>query len=162
MDDRYKIITEYGKFIERHHQTAGIQDVAVLPYPKETILSALLLEIVRGNVLQLEAIRICARLLAQFQLGVGPEPLERLGVDVAKLQIPPKNAIEGQKSLVSFIIEAENKTRSRFNEFKKLVDEDLARIDGQIEVAMALSQEMPEEQKKKVLDYFFVLMCRMR
>ncbi len=151
--NRNKIITEYGEFIERHAPVpTRIEDVSVLPYPKETILSALLLEIVRGDVLQIQVLRVCARFLAQFQAGVGCEPLEMIGVDIANLAMPPVNDPEAWQAYLRIICEAEGKTRSRFDEFYKLVEEDLGQIDAQIEVAVALSQEMPEMQKKKVLD----------
>ena len=150
---REKIIREYGGFIERDAPLpTHIEDVSVLPYPKEIILSALLLEITRRDVAQTEALRICARDLAQFQPGVGREPLEMLGVDLAKLPSPPRNDIKGWRSYLRFVAEAKGNTRSRFEEFNKLVEDDLGRINSQIEAAVALSRAMPKEQKKRVLD----------
>jgi hypothetical protein len=92
--DRNKIIVEYGEFIEHHTVNTRIEEVSVFPYPKETILSALLLEIACGNVLQLEALRICARFLTQFQLGVGPDGHTKTASELSRkavILIEPKN-----------------------------------------------------------------------
>jgi hypothetical protein len=152
-EDREKIIHDYGRFIElRPPLPTRIDDVSVLPYSKETILSALLLEIVRCDVIHTEILRIAARDLAQFQPGVGCEALEFHGVDIAKLPMPAREDIEGWRAYWRFVGEATDKTQSRFDQFNKLVEEDLVQINAQIEVAIALSEAMPEKQKKRVLD----------
>lgn len=151
--DREKIINEYGRFVERRPPIpTRIEDVSVLPYPKETILSALLLEITRGDVNRTEALRVCARDLALFQAGVGREPLEMLGIDISETSPPPPSDIEALRAYARLIVEVEGKTRSRFEQFTKLVEADLVRIDAQIEAAVLVSHAIPEEQKKRILD----------
>lgn len=78
-------------------------------------------------------------------------PSELIGVDITTLATPPANDTEGWQVYSRIICDAEGE-RSRFNEFNKLVEDDLKRINAQIEAALDLSRNMSEEQKKRVLD----------
>jgi hypothetical protein len=150
---REKIIKEYGALMERTPPLpTRIEDVSALPHPKEAILDALLQEIVRGHPQHIsDAMSAGAISLAQYQPGVGNDPLEMLGVDVAKLQLPNERDVEAVRAQAKLITETESKTRERFHEFNELVIEDVKRINRMIAAAEALGQKMPEEQKKRVL-----------
>jgi hypothetical protein len=139
---REKIIQEYGALMERTPPLpTRIEDVSALPHPKEAILEALLQEIVRRHPQHIsDAMRAGAISLAQYQPGVGNDPLEMLGVDVAKLQLPNERDVEALRAQAKLIAETESKTRERFHEFNKLVTEDLKRINAMIAAAEALGQ----------------------
>jgi len=148
---RQKIINDYGALIERRPPIpTRIEDIAALPHPKEQILDALLMEIVRGHSEHIDnMMRVGAINLAQYQAGVGDDPLEMLGVDITKL--PDTHDLGAVKAQMKLISEAGSKTRKRFDEFNTLVTEDMKRINAKIAAAHALGQAMPEEQKKRVL-----------
>ena len=59
--------------------------------------------------------------------------------------------VDALRAQAKLITETESKTRERFQEFNKLVKEDLKRLNSMIAAAEALGQKMPEEQKKRVL-----------
>jgi hypothetical protein len=111
-----------------------IEDVSVLPHPKEMILDALLMEIRRGHPTHLnEMMKVGAISLAQYQPGVGNEPLEYLGMDIGKL--PRTKDLEALRTQAKLLAEAQIKTQDRFNEFSKLVQDDLRRISSKIAAA---------------------------
>jgi hypothetical protein len=143
---REKIIKEYGGLMERTPPLpTRIEDVSALPHPKEAILDALLQEIVRGYPQHIsDAMRAGAMSLAQYQPGVGNDPLEMLGVDVTKLQLPNERDLDALRAQAKLITETESETRERFHEFNKLVTEDLKRIKAMIAAAEALGQKMRE------------------
>jgi len=87
MANRKKIIQDYGALMERNPPLpTRIEDVSALPHPKETILDALLIEIGQKHPKHIdEMLQVGAVSLAQYQGGVGDEPLEMLGMDVSKL-----------------------------------------------------------------------------
>jgi hypothetical protein len=119
-----KIINDYGALIERHPpRSTRIEDVSVLPHPKEVILDALLSEIGRGHSKHMDdMLRVGAIYLAQYQSGVGNEPLEPRGTHKGKL--PRANGLDE--------LRAEAKKRERFDQFNKLVESDLRRISLRI------------------------------
>lgn len=129
---RSTIINDYGAFMERNPASpTRIEDVSVLPYPKKLILSALLAEIGRGHPQYFdEMLRIGAMSLAQYQPGIGEEPLEMLGLDVTKF--PKANNLEALRAEAKRLVEAEGRTRNQFNDFNELVEEDLRRISSKI------------------------------
>lgn len=129
--DRVKIINAYGKFVETHPQAGQIADASALPYPKETILKALLLEIVLGCGPTKE-IQLGAMYLADFQPGVGPKPLRQLGFDIAEALSDPGR---GARLIAGEEAQAE---RNRYDEFRKLADKDVSRIYVSIKTAESL------------------------
>jgi TPR repeat protein len=134
---REMIIGDYGAFMEHNPSLpTRIEDVSVLPHPKEVILDALLMEIGRGHPRHLdEMMQVGARCLAQYQPGVGKEPLEKLGLDISKLpRTKDPDALRAQAKLMS---EAISKTADRFNAFEKLVEDDLRRISSKIAAAQS-------------------------
>ena len=149
--EREKVINEYGAFIARCPSLpTRIEDVSVLPHSKETILNALLLEIARGHTPHMNAAMVgLAMCLAQYQPGVGSEPLEMLGMNLAKL--PVTDDLETFRAQAERFLAAEEKTRPLFDEFNKLVAKDLDQINAKIAAAERLRREVPEEQKMRVL-----------
>ena len=131
---RQKIINDCGALmVRRPPLDTRIKDVSALPHPKEQILDALLLEIVRGRSQHIDNMMYVGMLLqsvflAQYQLGVGDDPLEMLGVPITKTAPPP----------ALLLSEATIKTRERFEEYNKLVEDDLKLIHAKIAAARAL------------------------
>ena len=70
--------------MERNPTGSGdkIWDVKLLPHDKKAILDAICLEIVAGNdEKRTEALKVGALHLADYQDGVGDQPISMLGVD---------------------------------------------------------------------------------
>jgi hypothetical protein len=119
-----KIINDYGALMERcPPRSTRIEDVSMLPHPKEAILDALLSQIGRGQSKHMDdMLRVGAIYLAQYQSGVGDEPLENPGMIRGKL--PRAGGLDE--------IRAEAERRERFDQFNKLVESDLRRISLRI------------------------------
>jgi hypothetical protein len=83
---RETIISDYGQFMEHNPPLpTRIEDVSVLPHPKEMILDALLMEIGRGHPTHInEMMKVGATSLAQYQPGVGKEPIDYLCMDATR------------------------------------------------------------------------------
>jgi hypothetical protein len=120
--DRETIIQDFGALMERRPPLpTRIEDVSALPHPKATILDALLFELGQGHPKHMaEMLRVAAISLAQYQPGVGREPLEMLGADISKF---PATLAEAKRAAPAL-----SKMRDRFKEFDKLVQDDLRRI----------------------------------
>jgi hypothetical protein len=119
-----KIINDYGALMERRHpRSTRIEDVSVLPHPKEVILDALLSQIGSGQSKHMDdMLRVGAIYLAQYQSGIGDEPLENPGMTRGKL--PRAAGLDEMR--------AEAKKRERFEQFNRLVESDLRRISLRI------------------------------
>jgi len=147
---RKDVIGDFGAFLEqRPNLPTRIEDVTVLPHPKEEILDALMLEIARGHPNMNEWLEVSATFLAQYQPGVGKEPLDMLGADFSAL--PETHDLEELRKQAIKMVVSEEKTRGRFEEFNKLVQQDLQRISKLTAAAVILREQMPEEQKARVL-----------
>jgi hypothetical protein len=129
--ERNKIINDFGAFIERNPcPPTRIVDVSVLPHRKEQILEALLLEIPHEvDPKMKDCLKVGATSLSQYQPGVGEVPLEMLGMDFWKLPVSKDPAV------IRMLVEAEARTRPRYEEFKKLVTKDLNDIEAKISAA---------------------------
>jgi hypothetical protein len=160
MTDHLKIIQDYEAFIERTPPLpTRIEDTSVLPHPKAAILEALICEIEQGHPKHVDVrLRFGAISLAQYQRGVGREPLEVLATDVRDL--PPKLAKE--KHLAELL----TKMQDRFKKFDELVQDDLRLINSKIAAI--------DEQKKirkhptsndleptPLSDFILILHCRL-
>jgi hypothetical protein len=134
MADRETIIQDYGALIERKPPLpTRIEDVSALPYPKTTILDALLFELGQGHPEHItEMLRVGAISLAQYQPGVGREPLEMLGIEVSRL---PVTLAEAKR-----LAPTPSKMQYRFKEFDRLVQDDLRSIKSRIAAAEARKQ----------------------
>jgi len=136
-----KIIQDFGAFIEQHGPLpTRIEDVSCLPYPKQKILNALIATAAyTDDVKMRDSLETGAMLLAQYQDGVGNQPLEMMGVDITKLPLP--KTLEESKKQAKFLVEMEAKTKERFNHFQQLVDADLKNIKGLIAAARTTRKE---------------------
>ncbi len=106
--------------MERNPSGGGgqIWDVKCLPYDKGTILDAICLEIVREtDENRLEALKIGALSLADYQDGVGDQPISTLGVDLTSND-PASLNDDDLKALAAKI--ADNPDRGRFETYKPL------------------------------------------
>lgn len=146
---RLEVISDYGEFLE-HNPTAGeIRDAKDLPHPKEEILDAICLELVREeDDSRHEALKVGALTLADFQAGVGTEPLSMLGVSIEEMASPPESD-EALRALAARM--ANNPNRERYETFKALADEESATIQAKLAAAEQLRQQMPEDKKREIL-----------
>tara|TARA_R110002072_G_C7855126_1_gene525999 strand:- start:337 stop:1047 length:711 start_codon:yes stop_codon:yes gene_type:complete len=148
-EQRVKVISDYGQFLE-HNPTAGeIRDATDLPHPKEEILDAICLELVReGDDNRREALKVGALTLAYFQAGVGTEPLSMLGVSVDEMANPPESD-DALRALAARM--ANNPNRERYETFEALADEESTTIQAKLAAAEQLRQQMPEDKKREIL-----------
>ena len=130
-----KIIRDYAAFMERHPSLpTRIEDASVLPHQKELIFDALFSAMQQPHTTRMyDSLQIAAMSLVQFQYNVGSEPLEKLGMDLAKL--PRTNDLNALRAEAIMLVEAQRKTGDRFNEFDKLVDEDMRIVLAKIAAA---------------------------
>jgi hypothetical protein len=148
-EERARIIADYGRLIERDPMAGEIRDVRFLPHDKKAILGAICLEIVRAeDERQLEALKVGALCLADYQEGVGDQPLSRLGIDPSSVDASSMN-VEELRVLADKI--AGNPDSERFGTFKRLVKEDLIEIRAKLLAAEQLRRDMPESKKNQIL-----------
>lgn len=87
-----------------------IEDVSVLPHPKETILNALLEELQRPHPNWMhDSLRVAALSLPYYQPGVGDIPLQMLGMDITKL--PKAENVDAMQRQARQLVKADAKTR---------------------------------------------------
>ena len=144
MADHLKIIQDYGAFIERNPPLpTTIEDTSVLPHPKAAILEALIFEIEQGHPKHADdMLRFGAISLAQYQPGVGREPLD-LGTDARDLSLK----LAGEKHLAEVL----TKIQDRFKKFDEMVQDDLRLINGKI-AALDAQKQIQEHQTSNELD----------
>ena len=130
-----QIIRDYAGFMERHPPLpTRIEDASILPHQKELIFDALFLELEQRHPdLMLDFLQVAAMSLVQFQYNVGREPLEKLGMDVAKL--PATNDLNMLREQAKLMVQAESRTCYRYNEFDQLVQDDLRFVRRKIAAA---------------------------
>lgn len=150
---REQIISEYGRYLENHPWNGGeIRDVLELPYPKEEILDAITLEIIReSNGQRVEIMKACAMMLADFQKNVGPKPLTMLGLSSADM-LSMLSAVKKDKSLLDSTIDRLRKTatdqnKEKYDSFRKIADEEFKYIEKKLMAAEELRRQVPEETK---------------
>jgi hypothetical protein len=133
-----QIIRDYGAFMEQHPSLpTRIEDATLLPHRKELILDALFSAMGQPQPKEIqEFLRVAAMSLVQFQYNVGSEPLEQLGMDVAKF--PHTDDFKTLKEQAKRLVEVQRQTADRFNEFSKLVEIDLQFVMKKIAAADAL------------------------
>jgi hypothetical protein len=148
--ERREIIKTFGSFIEKNPPLpTRIEDVNVLPYPKDKILDSLMVEIAFAQTEEeCDHLEGGAVFLAQYQEGVGIEALEMLGLDIAKLS-EAKTPEEIQRQAIQ-IAEASKKNEGRFEAFNQLVETDLERIRKLANAARRLRKQLPAEKKKEL------------
>jgi hypothetical protein len=134
------IIRDYGAFIERHSPSPlRIEDVSSLPHPKDAILSAMLGAVVPGNDKRNDWLISGAIFLAQFQPGVGKEPLYQGGFDLTeKIQRPGAGDLQTLRAEAQAIValgEKHKEQAKRFEDFHRLAEKDLTLMMARFEVA---------------------------
>lgn len=147
-DERCRLVAAYGLFLETlGAEPLEISDVRHLPFDKNALLEALCLELVRAATdHEREAIKIGALTLAQFQEGVGDQPLNPLGMRLPRV-IPETD--EGLEALFDSI--GDNPDSERYDAFKALCDEETTSIWARLLAAEELGRAMPEKKKREVL-----------
>ena len=154
---REQILSEYGSYLENHPLSGGeIRDVSELPYPKEEILDAITLEIVRESDGQrVRVMEACAMMLADFQKNVGPKPLTIFGLsihEVTSMFAKLKKDESLFDSTVHQIKEsATDQNQKKYDLFKKIVDDDYEYIKTKLMVAEDLRSKMPQKKKDQIL-----------
>lgn len=148
-EQRSQIIRDYGRYLEVNPLEIGeIRDVSVLPYDKDEILDASLLEIiVEENSQQLQALKAGAILLAGFQENVGSKPLRILGVSHSELS----KLVRDGTAIEKLATKMENPDRSRYKSFLRVVRAERLDIEQKILAAEYIWQQMPEEKKREIL-----------
>jgi hypothetical protein len=154
---RERIISEYGSYLENHPLNGiEIRDVSELPYPKEEILDAITLEIVReGDDQRVRIMEVCAMMLADFQENVGPKSLTIFGLSGADM-ISMFAALKKDESLFDNTIHrikesATDQSQEENDSFKKLADEEFEYIKRKLMVAEELRGKMSQEKKDQIL-----------
>jgi hypothetical protein len=119
-----QIIGAFGSLMQRNPPLpTRIEDVSVLPYPKDVILRALLEEMRGAHPKRmLDDMQVAALSLAQYQQGIGKVPVEMLGADLAKL--PKTSDLDALRREARQLVGAAD----RFAGFDKLVKDDMRRI----------------------------------
>ncbi len=126
-----KIISDYSAFVGRHGPTPlRIEDVAVLPHSKDVILSALLNAVVPGDDKRNDFLMSGAIFLAQFQPGVGSEPLYQGGFDLTaplrqRTATNDPAALRAKAEAMVAKAEKFKEQAKRFEVFSVLVEQDL-------------------------------------
>ena len=125
--------------------TTTIKDLSVLPYPKEIILDAILLELARGPSEHMtNSLSVGAISLAQYQPGVGEKPLKMLDVD----EFPSANDEAAMTALIQRLARPEAEAnKARFDSFNRVVEEDLKKINAKVAAARELGQAKTEAAK---------------
>lgn len=147
-EKRSEILSEYGEYLESHPTACEIRDSKFLPHDKQAILEAIYLEIVREtDATRLEALKTCALMLADFQEGVGEQPLSPLGIDLTELTPADR---EDAKALAKRIV-AGNSGRERYESFSPRVEEDRANILAKLTAAEQMREHLPKDKIREVL-----------
>ena len=141
------IVVAYGRFLERERISfETIKDANLLPFEKEQILDAVLVEIVRADDLEIiSALEFSAIMLAQFQEGVGSEPLYATGVDMAAAKIETKDQMVELARRV-----ANDSNRQRYADSAAKIEEEIHLIRAKLSVARELSGKMTRDKKRQV------------
>lgn len=144
-----QIINEYGKLIEDNPPyILEIRDVSELPYSKEAILGAIILQISLAGEKdseKVEALKIGARILSYFQENVGPIPFSGAGLSKSEI-MRPLDAKHGIGELMDKI--AENFDQDKWDLFNKAVDQNQDDIQRVVKVALEIRNDFLEEQKR--------------
>lgn len=115
----------YGALIEQEGPSGEIVDQTALPYPKDEIKVALCLALSSPNLAEEDraAYCMCLVLLAQYQPGVGPEPLWPHGLN--QRRIPKTNAgnsLSPQQILAGVLAASNEENGRRYELFRPKVE----------------------------------------
>lgn len=132
-DHRLEIISDFGDYLGSDPTGGDIRDVSELPHSKEDIFRAIFLQLaVAEDESRISALEVGAVMLADFQEGIGSEPLSLLGVPTERL-VPLSENKEDILAMAKEI--AENPNREKYETYRAIVDEDLVRIQEKLKAA---------------------------
>ncbi|MDE8346981.1 MAG: hypothetical protein POH28_12545 [Acidocella sp.] len=137
-----KIISDYVAFVERHNPSPlRIDDVAVLPHSKDVILSALLHAVAPDDDKRNDFLMSGAIYLAQFQPGVGSEPLYKDGFDLTanlrqQTATNDLTAVKAEIKAMAAKVEKFKEQAKRFEVFSALVEQDISLMMARFKAAM--------------------------
>lgn len=91
-----EIVSDYADMLAKGDKPMGVFfDEALLPHPKETILSAIEREIVReADLPRVELLKSCAVFLADFRQGVGRKSIPYGGFDIKAINAATSDPTE--------------------------------------------------------------------
>ncbi|MBH0190087.1 MAG: hypothetical protein HP493_14920 [Nitrospira sp.] len=116
-----QIVIDFGRYIEDNPSVGAISDSSCLPHPKQAIKEAFVRELLsEADEYRFQCMKATLLALAEFQDGVGSEPLLALGVDYGEL----KNT--DVKTLAERI--ATYPHRERYEQFEVLVNKETSAI----------------------------------
>ena len=145
-DRRLQVISDFGQFLEANPSGGNICDASELPHPKEEILDAIFLQLVAVEDENLRsALEVAAITLADFQEGVGSEPLSPLGIPVEELVQSKEDAITIANKI------ANNANSGRYETFKAKVNKELIDMKARFMASEQLRNQMPLEKKREIL-----------
>ena len=119
VEETAQIVDDYAKHIEKNPSPGIVFDVACLPHPKEAIAKALIMQsLYEPNLDRLGCLGGILVCLADYQEGVGPEPLFATGVDPRKgFDLSDLNALAKQIATYPH--------RERYKQFEALQNKDM-------------------------------------
>jgi len=136
------IVADFGDFLTKHPVGGKILDVKALPHNKDTILDAIcFLIVVSEDEKRVEQLRAGALILANFQEGVGDQPLWPLGFDVSASDEDVDAFIERVNA------DANTKAHERYMTLQPLVRKDELNIMKKTAAAVRLRHERLEGHK---------------
>lgn len=141
-----KIVSDCALFLERLGG-AGVKatfyDEAVLPYPKQKILESIEAVIsCESRDARVDALKVMAVWLADFQSGVGSEPFDESGLTPAQWEQYMKLCTDGDGEGASAAI-ANAPYRDRAERLKKIRDEEAKLITARLEAVSRLREKRP-------------------
>lgn len=140
-EDRLSVISDYGQFLEQNAVAGEIRDASELPYPKEEILDAICVQLALENDDdRREALKVGAYCLADFQAGVGTEPLSPFGISAEEMAHPSKSHDELRAMAARM---ANNPNQEKYETFKAKVETETAVIQAKLAAAEELRQQIP-------------------
>ena len=124
-----KILDAYGELVETRPFVNEVIDEKELPYPKDTILTAICIGLVSDGYDE-GGLIVCATGLAQFQPGVGLKRLHALGFD-------PRAMAGMDPELLVQKITGDPAARERYESFQPAIERDRQMIEARIAKAQS-------------------------
>lgn len=155
---RNDIVTAFARHVGSNPVAGEIRDVSTLPYPKEEILSAFSIDIVReDNPERRDLLKAVIYQLADYQKEIGPNPIRTFGMsfdDFKQIgrEINQAESTKEEGILVAAAVKRlSNPEAKRYRELQKLVEEDRLHIQSIIQAAELVRENMPTKKKRTIL-----------
>jgi hypothetical protein len=129
-----QIIGDFGELIETSAANAScIYDVSALPHPKEEILHAMIDELRKSKSRnEREFLKVGARLLCQYQYGVGPSPIELIPSSIFSQRAFTAGDLRNEAAAIAKLSE---RVKPKYDAFNTVVDADVQRVQAMIAAA---------------------------